>query len=38
MHISFYLENLKGRDYLVDLSIDERITLKGIIKKQVVKM
>jgi hypothetical protein len=38
MHESFYLENLKGRDSFGKLSIDRRIILKWIVKKQVVKM
>jgi hypothetical protein len=30
--------NLKGRDHLGDLCIDEMITLKWILKNQVLKM
>jgi hypothetical protein len=30
MHVKFWLESLKGRDYLGDLAIDGRIILKWI--------
>jgi hypothetical protein len=31
MHTIFWLENLKGRDHLEDLGIDERIILEWIL-------
>jgi hypothetical protein len=34
MHTKFWLENLKGRDYLVEQGIDGRVILKWIIEKQ----
>jgi hypothetical protein len=33
MLIKFWLENLKGRDHMDDLSIDERIKLEWILEK-----
>jgi hypothetical protein len=38
MHTEFWLENLEGRNHLGDLSIDERIILKWILKKQGMRM
>jgi hypothetical protein len=35
MHIKFALENLKGGDYLEDLGLYERITLKCVLKSNV---
>jgi hypothetical protein len=29
----FWLENLKGRDHLVDLGVDERIILDWVLEK-----
>jgi hypothetical protein len=33
MHTVFQLENLKGRDHLEDLDVDERIILGRILEK-----
>jgi hypothetical protein len=33
MHTTFWLENLKGRDHLEDLDIDEKIILERILGK-----
>jgi len=38
MHTKCQSENLKERDHLRDILIDDRIILKWILKKQVVKM
>jgi hypothetical protein len=38
MHKLFYLKKSEGKRHLGELSIDGRIKLKWIIKKQVVKM
>jgi hypothetical protein len=35
MHTVFWLENLKGRDHLGDLGINERIILEWILGKRV---
>jgi hypothetical protein len=32
------LENLKGRDHLVDIGVDRRFLLKWILKKQGARM
>jgi len=34
MHTIFWMENLKGRDQLQDPSIDGKISLEWILKKQ----
>ena len=36
MYTGFWRGNLKERDHLEDLDVDERIILKGIFKKLVV--
>lgn len=36
--LQFYLENMKGRDHLKDISIDGRRILKKILKKLGVRM
>jgi len=33
MHIIFWLENLKGKDHLEDLSVDVKIILEWILGK-----
>jgi hypothetical protein len=35
MHTKFWLESLKGTDNLEDLSVDEKILLKPILKRKV---
>ena len=35
MYVRFWLENLKERDHLEDLSIEQRIILEWILKKWV---
>jgi hypothetical protein len=34
MYAEFWLENMRGRDHLEDLDIDERIILKWFLRKQ----
>jgi hypothetical protein len=38
MHTKFFLENLKVRDHLEDLRVDEGIILKLILQKETVKI
>jgi hypothetical protein len=38
MHVTFWLENMKGRDHLGEVSIGGRLTLKLILKKQSGRM
>jgi hypothetical protein len=33
MHAVFWLENLKGRDHLVDLGVDGKVILEWILGK-----
>jgi hypothetical protein len=35
MHTIFWLENLKGIDYMEDLGVDGKITLEWILRKWV---
>jgi hypothetical protein len=38
MHTTFYLQYIKGRYRLRDISVDEKVLLKWILKKLVVRV